>query len=1339
MSSSSSSSYDSNPFLHANIFSRFFHHWVSPLLKKSRKNGVLYLNDLYDLPPHLYSKELTDKLEKNWFDEVKRCPDNPSLIRVTLRTVGWKPFAQSILLFLNGLLQIIQPLILTVLMGFFEPCSSMPSWHAWLLAFATIIAALSSSLIVNEYVHRIDIYAMQIFIAYTGLIYRKVLRLSLYSMNSITSGEITNLLVNDANQVQFVAVFMNHLWIAPIQVILVIFVFWYFVKYIAFIAIGYTAFLLLIQPLYSRMFVSIRTKILQITDERLKIMSEIIKSMRIVKMYCWETAFIQKICLIRKREIIQYTFYAICDCIQLIFSYNYTTLIFLMMYGTMWSLNIRLDTRFFAISSCLLGFMRVYCIDFFSNAIRDLSNYLVARKRIEKFLLLDECERDTRLLSSSHLEISSSNKIEIINNITQEVQVKCNLKEAHWEKNGLFKLQNIIFDAHPGDLICIIGAVGSGKSSLLQTLTGEIGFFEGKVRLHGSFCYVPQEAWIFSSTLKNNILFGKEYNHKLFQRVIQATALDTDLEQLSQGVNTLVGDQGVMLSGGQKARVNLARALYRNADIYLLDDPLSAVDVKVSKHLFEKSIQHYLCDKICILVTHQIQFLQDATKIIVLDQGKMIQMGTYNELISSSSSFAHLLEDINQQEQQQIAANIQQQQSIISSIYSEKEDEDEATSNIDTKQQGAIKWTVYTSYIKAGLGCVFGSFFILFLLTAYQATFMYSSWWIATWSDDESHRYRNYNQCISTTIENRSHLYLMSDNEWNIYRNQKFYSYCGIIILLLILTFLRTFALELMCLNAGRVLHNKMFRRVIRCPIAFFDTNPIGRILNHFTRDILIMDTDIVMDVPDFLNCLSAVLGTVILIGLLNPWAFIPAFIGIIGMLIVRYRFARCFRDLRRITEITRSPLYSYLSSTIHGLKVIRSYHAEQMCSQQFLSYLDQNIRADYLTKVVERWAAIRFDWTSFTFLALVTLCSMLVRIYKQELSTADIALTLSYSLNLMGLFQWTIRQSVTVETHMTAVERILEYCSLEQEPSVQLSLNNRLSNNWPSHGQIVFRNVSMSYSNDDKTSLVLRNITITIQSEEKIGIVGRTGAGKSSLIQVLFRMGLLVNGQIEIDNIDISTIPLDDLRSRISIIPQDPVLFTGTIRNNLDQFDNYTDQQIWNALDQVQLKTLVNDTMSNGLDSLVSENGCNLSVGQKQLICLARAILKQSKILVIDEATANVDNATDELIQQAIRDKFEECTVLTIAHRLRTIIDSDRILVLANGEVLEFDTPSSLLANSNSYFVSLVEQTGLNEAEYLRTLANRTNTKMKSVTQKTISDDDDIILIMNENDPLLV
>ncbi|CAF4934663.1 unnamed protein product, partial [Rotaria sp. Silwood1] len=349
---------------------------------------------------------------------------------------------------------------------------------------------------------------------------------------------------------------------------------------------------------------------------------------------------------------------------------------------------------------------------------------------------------------------------------------------------------------------------------------------------------------------------------------------------------------------------------------------------------------------------------------------------------------------------------------------------------------------------------------------------------------------------------------------------------------------------------------------------------------------------------------------------------------------------------------------------------------------------------------------------------------------------------TFFYSLSLLGLLQWTIRQSVRVETEMTAVERILEYCSLEQEPSVQILNKHRPPNNWPLEGQIVFKNVSMKYLRDEYSPLALRNITLTIEGGEKIGIVGRTGAGKSSFIQTLFRMGILVNGQIEIDHIDITTIELDDLRSRISIIPQDPILFTGTIRYNLDQFNNISDDQIWNALEEVQLKTLVNDLMLDGLDSLISENGSNLSIGQKQLVCLARAILKKSKILVIDEATANVDNATDVLIQQVIRNKFKGCTVLTIAHRLRTVIDNDRIMVLNNGELVEFDTPSALLSNPNSYFVSLVDQTGSAEAKYLRTLVNRKNKKIKLIRQQAFDnddDDDELTSTINENDPLLV
>ncbi|CAF4743672.1 unnamed protein product [Rotaria sp. Silwood1] len=1142
-----------NPSLNASKCSRLFQEWVSPFVSKCRKQGTLDVNDLYEPLPDCESATLTNKLEANWFAETKRNPDKPSLIRATLCTMRWKPLLFGLILIPAELLNIIRPLLLTFLMRFFTPCSTMPAWHAWLLAMSIIFVTLCSSAIINYQIYLIDILAMQMRVAYS--------------------------------------------------------------------------------------------------DQRVKIMSEIIKSMRIVKMYCWEMAFDKKIRHVRRREIIQYMWSLIFDCIQMLFSHTYMNVTFLMMYGTMWWFNIRFDISFFAVASCLLGHMRLTVVEFFNNAVKDLVHYLAAQKRIQAFLLLDESERDNRLLSQSHSELAciEKNDLTIVKSVpTQSPKVVCNVKQAQWDKDGSFCLKNIVFDAHPGDLICIIG-----PSSLLQTLTGEITIFDGKIRMHGSFCYVPQESWIFSSTIKTNILFGKAYDRNLFRNVVKATALDTDFVQLPNEENTLVGDQGVMLSGGQKARVNMARALYRNADIYLLDDPLSAVDVKVAKHLFQKSIKSYLADKICILVTHQIQFLQDATKIIVLNNGEMVHMGTYTDLLASSTSFARLLDDIHQFEQQQ-SIEFHQQQSIISSTCSDDDEMLILSKTAETKQKGMVKRHVYTAYIKAGFGLIMGLFIVIILSSMREATSVFSNWWLAKWSDDESYRYRILDNCTSLQKNNKNNnntIWSMSNAEWNNHRNQQFYIYCG----------------------------------------------------------------------------------TVVLVGMLNPWSFIPAVISLIGLLYVRYCFAPCFRDLRRLESITRSPVYSYLTSTIHGLKVIRSYHAEHMCSTEFFSHLDDNTRANYLIYITGRWAALRFDWVALIFIALVTILSMTLRVTGHRyFSTADIAMTLSYSLSLMGLLQWTIRLSVDLETRMTSVERVLEYCSLEQEPPAQVPLNRRPPSTWPSHGRIVFDNVSMSHSSDNQSLLALRHISMTIEAGEKVGIVGRTGAGKSSLIQTLFRMGTLVNGQIKIDNIDIALIGLDDVRRHLSIIPQDPVLFTGTMRSNLDPFNEYSDVEIWRALEQVQLKTLVADGMSNGIHSIVSEGGSNLSVGQKQLVCLARAILKMSKILVIDEATANVDNVTDELIQRAIREKFKECTVLTIAHRLRTVIDSDRILVLGNGELLEFDSPKILLSNPNSHFASLVEQAGVAEAEHLRTLAN-----MKS-TKDNHNLDQELLLDSKETDPLL-
>ncbi|CAF1451360.1 unnamed protein product [Adineta steineri] len=1295
-----------SPYYQANIWSRFFHGWISILLRKCHKQGTLHSTDLYDLLSHLEATKLTERLEANWFDELKQTKRKPSLIRATIRAMGWKPFLTGLLLIPTDILKFAQPILLTFLMVFFESCSTIPTSHAWLLAAGISLAALISCTIYHQYFYEMNIYGAQMRIAYTGLLYRKILRLSSHSMNTLGSGQITNLVSNDASQVEKLLHFIHYIWAAPLEVIFMVIFFWQYVKYIAFIAIGYTIFLLIIQVFFGRLCVLLRTRILQVTDERIKIMSEIIKSMRIVKMYCWESAFDNKIRSIRKVEILQCAIRLILDSVQTLLSDTYITVTFLLMYGAMWSLGIHFDTRFFAVAACMLGYVRLTVLDYYYYAVRNLAYYLAAKKRIEAFLLLEESQRDNRLLSESVIDLSTSEhpttenitKISNTNKPTKDKShsVVCDLKQARWAQNSHFSLKNILFHAYPGDLICIIGPIGSGKSSLLQTLTGEIACFDGKVRLHGSFCYVPQEPWIFSSSIKTNILFGKQYNHKLFKRVINATALDTDFIELSHGANTLVGDQGVMLSGGQKARVNMARALYRDADIYLLDDPLSAVDVKVSKHLFDKSVKSYLRKKICILVTHQIQFLQDATKIVVLNNGEMVDMGTYEKLLHSSASFAHLLEDINQhnqkQEQEQELEDqmmMRRRVSTIISLCSEKEEDiSSLPTNIETKEEGTVKWYVYVSYLRAGIGVCIGMLLIVVLFSAQQATSIYANWWLAEWSNDESHRHHVYTNCTNVVDEKTNKIRLMSETEWNVRRHNRFYTFCG-------------------------------------------------RILNRFAKDIAIMDDSLPGTMFDLLQCLFQVLGTIALIGIFNPWVFISAIFVGSGMLFLRYRFARCLRDLKRIEGITRSPVYSHLTSTIQGLKVIRSYHAEKISSDEFLHHLDDNTRANYLLLTTNRWAAVRFEWLSCIFIILVTILAMVVHLVQQKFSAVGIALTLSYSLNLIGLLQWTIRLSVDVETEMTAVERVLEYCALDQEPPAQLPSNFTPPHNWPSHGQITFNNISMSHSKHSNIPLALDHISLTIQPTEKIGIVGRTGAGKSSFIQTLFRMGTLVDGNIVIDNIDIGTVGLDDIRRRISIIPQDPVLFTGTMRDNLDRFGDYSDAEIWHALEQVQLKTLVSDVMPNGLHSLVSESGSNLSVGQKQLVCLARAILKKSKILVIDEATANVDNATDELIQKSIREQFKKCTVLTVAHRLRTVIDSDRILLLGNGKVLEFDSPASLLCDVNSQFSLLVSQSGVGEDEYLRMLANIP----KSNVQQTQEDDTfnkELLEDNTETDPLL-
>ncbi|CAL1541619.1 unnamed protein product [Lymnaea stagnalis] len=525
------------------------------------------------------------------------------------------------------------------------------------------------------------------------------------------------------------------------------------------------------------------------------------------------------------------------------------------------------------------------------------------------------------------------------------------------------------------------------------------------------------------------------------------------------------------------------------------------------------------------------------------------------------------------------------------------------------------------------------------------------------------------------------------------------YVFTGIILAVFLFGLARALLFFKIAVDASQTLHNMMFQRILRSPIQFFDNNPVGRILNRFSKDIGHMDDLLPVTFFDFIQCALLIIGIVLVAGVVNPYVFIPTVPLAILFVIVRKYYLQTSRSIKRLEGTTRSPVFSYLSATLQGLHTIRSMSMEEKFMEEFDAYQDKHSEAWFLFLATSRWLAVRLDWLCAMFVTAVTVCSVLA---AETMNAGLVGLSITYTMTLMGMFQWGVRQSAEVENQMISVERVLEYSRLPQESNLESEPDKKPPPTWPPNGRITGTGVSLQYSSSGP--YVLKDLTFTINGREKIGIVGRTGAGKSSLITTLFRM-VEPEGALDIDGINILDIGLHDLRSTIAIIPQDPVLFTGSLRKNLDPFNQHNDEQLWKALEEVKLKDQIKD-LPEGLGAEVSEGGINFSVGQRQLICLARAVLRNNRILLIDEATANVDPITDELIQQTIRTKFKDCTVLTIAHRLHTIMDSDRVMVLDNGHIVEFDQPYTLLMQGQGFFYDMVQQTGKAEFDHLMDVA---------------------------------
>ncbi|CAN9498397.1 unnamed protein product [Ophioblennius macclurei] len=1300
---------EDNPLAAAGFFSRVFMCWLSPFMHLGRKRQ-LEESDMYNVLPEDRSETLGEELQRFWDYEVRRATKEllkPRLSRVLIRCYGKNFALAGIYVFFIEVIKVIQPLLLGKIILYFEnydPSDEMGLYLAYSYAAAMSLSSFGLAILQHLYYYNLQRIGMKIRVAMCHVIYRKALDLSSESMGRTTTGQIVNLLSNDINRFDEIPLNLHYLWVGPLQAIVIIVLLWFEIGPSCLAGVAVILLMLPVQTWFGKLFGIFRSKTVVLADSRIRIMNEVVSGIRIIKMYAWEIPFSALVTEVRRKEIAQVLKSSYLRGLNMA-SFFASSKIIVFVTFTAYALlgnDITASTVFVTVS--LYGTIKLTVTLFFPLAVEKLSETLVSVGRIQDFLLLDEVERKK---AGKTLEEKEENVVEL-------EKLTC-----YWDKAlDAPSLLSVSITAKLHQLLIVIGPVGAGKSSLLSAVLGELPCDTGSVRVNGQMTYASQQPWVFPGTIRSNILFGRELNAKRYDKVINACALKRDLELFPDGDLTLIGDRGATLSGGQKARINLARAVYQDADIYLLDDPLSAVDAEVGKHLFEQCICGLLKNKCRILVTHQLQHLRGADQILVLKEGRIMAQGTYSELQNLDLDVVTLLRT--EEEQDKWLRSVDSDKMSILSratrshsshcshsslLPPESNGTDKSpveavrTAAEEARAEGNISGHIYLKYFTAGCHFVVLILIVLLSMVA-EVAYILQDWWLVYWAKEE--------------FPNRPATNMSIRNEANVThseQNLKFYLgvYSGLTAAAVVFSYARSLVIFHVLVRAAQALHNSMFSAVLRTPVLFFDNNPIGRILNRFSKDIGQMDSMLPITFMDFYQLFLQNVGVVAVAASVIPLILIPVVPLLFFFLYMRRFYLKTSRDVKRLESTTRSPVFSHLSSSLQGLWTIRAFKAQDRLKRAFDAHQDLHSEAWFLFLMTSRWFALRLDSICSIFITFTAFGCILLR---NGLEAGEVGLVLTYAVTLVGNFQWTVRQSAEVENMMTSVERVVEYTELKSEAPWETQ--RRPPADWPSRGGITFNKVNFSYSADGPT--VLKNVSTSFQPCEKVGIVGRTGAGKSSLISALFRLSE-PRGNIVIDGVVTSEIGLHDLRQRMSIIPQDPVLFTDTVRKNLDPFNQHTDESLWKALEEVQLKSVVEELPAK-LETVLAESGSNFSVGQRQLVCLARAILRKNRILIIDEATANVDPRTDELIQKTIRDKFRECTVLTIAHRLNTIIDSDRILVLDNGSIVELDKPYNLLQNPDGVLYKMVQQLGQAEAAAMLELARKASQETRHTSQ---------------------
>ncbi|TKW54979.1 ATP-dependent bile acid permease [Colletotrichum tanaceti] len=1193
-------------------------------------------------------------------------------------------------------------------------------------------------------------------------------------------GTIINLMSVDSFKIAEVTAYLHFICAsAPTQLIIAIILLWDVMGLSAIPGLVVMALLLPINYSFARGFANTSKKILGATDKRINVTNEVLQNIRIIKYFAWEAKFgrivdekrAAELKALRSRYIIWSFAVAVWNSVPVLI-----TFFSFLMYTLVEHKPLYPSVAFTAISLFML--LRVP-LDQMGDMFAHVQETKVSLDRVEEFLTEEETEKYVQL--GEHNVDESGNKVIGF----RKGNFIWGAKDVVAEDGSMaFRLMDMDVDFRIGKLNIISGPTGSGKTSMLMALLGEMTLVDGKVYCPGgrsredvranpetgladTVAYVAQAAWLVNASIKENILFAAPYDEKRYRDVIVACALERDLEILDNGDETLVGEKGITLSGGQKQRVSLARAVYSNSQHIFLDDCLSAVDSHTAQWIFSNAIKGPLmAGRTCILVTHNLQLCAPSSHYIVtLENGRITAQGPSAELIVSGK----LGEEI--QKAAVNSASVSRIPSRVPSSVGEDGSEtvvnpgDEGTTDARSKKndkkkeqkdameekkaEGSVKWPVIQLYLSS-----MGSWwFWVVALTVFglqQMSGVATNFWVREWAnqyvDEEVDRIAFSTSSHTYSQQSFSPTYLASIANYGNRIGSNFSTtvaadvdvkyYLTVLAAIgiggSVAAFIRDVWVFYGSLTASKKIHNDLISRVSRAKFKFFDVTPLGQLMNRFSKDLEAVDQEVAPIAIGVFGCALGIIVTVILItwvtpGFLVAGVFITAAYWFVGAF-----YLRASRDLKRLESVQRSPLFQQFGETLSGMTTIRAYGDERRFIRENLSKINVQARPFIYLWAANRWLAFRTDVLGdmVSFFAGVFI---IISLGTGTVDPGSAGISLSYAIGFTENVLWLIRLYAINEQNMNSVERIKEYLDVEQEAEPIIE-KNRPPPNWPSQGSVEFINYSTRYRAD--LDPVLRNLSFRIDPRDKVGIVGRTGAGKSSLALAIFRALEADEGKILIDDIDIGLIGLRDLREAITIVPQDPTLFMGTIRSNLDPFDAYTDEQIFEALRKVQLigpnestsrpvtrpttpsvgsmlpatpnlglirgestsspGSSIAPTNKNvflNLSSTVSESGSNLSQGQRQLLCLARALLKRPNVLVMDEATASIDYATDTKIQETIRELTS--TIITIAHRLQTIVDYDKVLVLDKGAVVEYGHPYELIRKENGSFRSMCDMSG--------------------------------------------